>query len=373
MTAARGARSTNCATDLSRRTSLRLSERMRWPISLLAVAGLLTACSTGSHAAARSPLPSAASAGTSTTVPRCTVTTQTKLTRIDLKVGGAARYALVHLPAHWSGTTPVPVVLSFHGLGASAVNQRATDGFVARSDKDNFIVVYPQAGGTLGSFGAAWDLKGTGDVTYVTDILDDLERRACVDASRVYATGLSYGGAMTDLIACKLADRVAAVAPVSAYLPKWPCTPSRPVPVMSFHGVEDNLLPYKGGGRSDQTPFESWGASWAKRDGCVSAPTETQYKATVEQLSYSGCKAPVVLYRVHHNGHTWPGHPLGLDRRALVDYFAGKSTGKPYPLMVALGLTPQQFADTISLANTDIDASNMILAFFAQHRLVTAQ
>ncbi len=41
--------------------------------------------------------------------------------------------------------------------------------------------------------------------------------------------------------------------------------------------------------------------------------------------------------------------------------------------MVLLGLTPQQFADTISLANPDIDASNMILAFFAQHRLVNAQ
>src|SRR6202030_254096 len=155
-------------------------------------------------------------------------------------------------------------------------------------------------------------------------------------------------GAMTDLVACNLADRFAKVAPVSAYLPARPCTPARPVPMISFHGVEDHLLPYKGGGKSGQRPFETWGADWAKRNGCKPGPAVTQYKPTVEQLAYSGCKAPVILYRVHHNGHTWPGHPLKLNRQALIDYFSGKSTGKPYPLMVALRLTPAAVADTIS-------------------------
>jgi polyhydroxybutyrate depolymerase len=287
-------------------------------------------------------------------------------------VGGKPRFALVHLPARWDGKTAVPLILSFHGLGASATSQRSTDGFVARSDRDNFIVVYPQAGGTLGALGAAWDLKGTSELTFVNALLDNLEQRVCVDKSRVYATGLSYGGAMTDLLACNLADRIAAAAPVSAYLPSRTCKPSRPVPILSFHGVEDHLLPYAGGGRSSQLPYEAWGAAWAKRDGCTGTPAETQYKATVEALTYAGCRAPVTLYRVHHNGHTWPGHPLGLDHQALVDYFSGKKTGKPYPLMVALGLTPEDFADTISLANKDIDASDMILAFFRQHTLADA-
>ncbi len=337
---------------------------MRRMVALLTLAGVLCACSSSgtSHAAA----PAASS---TTTVPRCAVATQRDLQRIDLTVGGTPRYALVHLPARWDGKSAVPVVLSFHGLGSNADQQRSTDGFETRSDKDNFIVVYPQAGGTLGSLGAAWDLKGNGEIPYVTAILNNLEQHACVDQTRVYATGLSYGGAMTDLLACNMSDRIAAAAPVSAYLPKVPCTPSRPVPVMSFHGVEDHLLPYGGGGRSGQVPFEKWGAGWAKRDACVGAPTEKQYKPTVERLAYSGCKAPVVLYRVHHNGHTWPGHPLGLGRQQLIDYFSGKTTGQPFPLMVALGLTPEDFADTISLANTEIDASDMILSFFKQHAL----
>ena len=35
--------------------------------------------------------------------------------------------------------------------------------------------------------------------------------------------------------------------------------------------------------------------------------------------------------------------------------------------MVALGLTPADFADTILLANMDIDASTMILSFFGNY------
>jgi polyhydroxybutyrate depolymerase len=330
-------------------------------LALVALACVLAACSSGDDTSA----PSAST----TTVPRCTVTSETDLSRIDLTVGGKARYALVHTPAEWDGTTPLPVVLSFHGLGSSAEQQRTNDGFVARSDTDDFIVVHPQAGGTLGALGAAWDLEGTGEVDYVNALLDDLEQRACVDPSRVYATGLSYGGAMTDLLACDLADRIAAAAPVSAFLPKRKCRPSRPVPMISFHGVEDQLLPYDGGGRSNQVPFETWGAEWAKRNGCEGRPTDKRYEATVEELDYSGCDEPVDLYRVHQNGHTWPGHPLGLPRDTLVDYFSGKITGQPFPLMVALNLTPEEFADTISLANQEIDASAMILSFFDEHTL----
>src|SRR3954454_19147172 len=340
---------------------------MRRVMSVLTLVGLLAACSGSGHSAT-APKPTTATAPaaavTTTTQPKCTATGAPQLTRVDLNVGGKPRYALVHLPAHWNGKTSIPLVLSFHGLGASAANQQITDGFVAHSDKDNFIVAYPQAGGTLGNLGAAWDLKGDSEVAYVNAVVAAIEQRACVDRSRIYATGLSYGGAMTDLLACDLAGTIAKAAPVSAYLPARKCNPTRPVPMVSFHGVEDHLLPYDGSGRSQQRPFEEWGADWAERNGCTGKPTVAQYKPTVERLDYQGCKAPVVLYRVHHNGHTWPGHPLNLNRAAMIDLFSGKTTGKPFPLMVALGLQPAEFADTISLANTDIDASNMILAFF---------
>ena len=102
---------------------------------------------------------------------------------------------------------------------------------------------------------------------------------------------------MTDLVACKLPDRIAAAAPVSAYIPDRPCTSTTAVPTMAFHGVEDLLLPYEGGGNSGQIAFEDRGATTAERNGCAAEPTETQYVPTVEQIEYTKCDEPVVLYQ----------------------------------------------------------------------------
>src|SRR3954452_7382294 len=101
------------------------------PVVLLVA--LLAACSSSSHSSSAPPPTSAPV--TTTTVPACTITPPKKLERIDLTVGGKPRYALVHIPSHWDGKHAVPLVLSFHGLGASAANQKSTDGFVAHSDK----------------------------------------------------------------------------------------------------------------------------------------------------------------------------------------------------------------------------------------------
>src|SRR6476646_10495847 len=117
---------------------------MRRILSVVALAAVLAACSSGGGGTATAPSPASA-AVTTTTVPRCTATAPPELTRIDLKVGGKDRYALVHIPAHWNGTTRVPLVVSFHGLGSTAEQQRSSDNFVTHADKDNFIVVYPQA------------------------------------------------------------------------------------------------------------------------------------------------------------------------------------------------------------------------------------
>jgi polyhydroxybutyrate depolymerase len=42
-----------------------------------------------------------------------------------------------------------------------------------------------------------------------------LQQDACIDAKRIYATGLSNGGAMAHLLGCRAADLFAATAPVS--------------------------------------------------------------------------------------------------------------------------------------------------------------
>ena len=79
-----------------------------------------------------------------------------------------------------------------------------------------------------------------------TAALDQLEAAACVDAARVFVTGVSNGGGPTARLACDLSGRLAGVASVAGgYRTLRPCTPERPLPVLEIHGTADAGLPLR--------------------------------------------------------------------------------------------------------------------------------
>jgi polyhydroxybutyrate depolymerase len=79
-------------------------------------------------------------------------------------------------------------------------------------------------------------------------VLDDLQRRLCVDRARIYAAGFSAGGGMANWLACELAGRIAAFASISGGFRTEPggCHPSRPVSILDLHNTGDQLV--RGGG-----------------------------------------------------------------------------------------------------------------------------
>ncbi len=228
---------------------------------------------------------------------------------ITVDVDGVEREARVHVPAVQGGV-PRPLVLAFHGYGGGFWDLESAAGLSDTADAHGFVVAYPQGIGE----GPTWDLQGDSDTAFVTALIDRLVASQCVDPTRVFATGFSMGGGMTNVLACRLADRFAAVAPVAAnHGETWggACAPSRPVPIIAFHGTLDAFLPYEGG----ESPFpdrpvtgvEEWLAAWASLDGCAADPIVTSVSAEVDVLTWQACDAPVVLYRVLGGGHTWPG------------------------------------------------------------------
>jgi polyhydroxybutyrate depolymerase len=85
------------------------------------------------------------------------------------------------------------------------------------------------------------------DVEFTRRLLDDIARDVRIDPKRVYATGMSNGAIMSYRLASELSDRIAAIAPVSGPMGTPTCKPSRPVPVIHFHGTDDENAPFKGG------------------------------------------------------------------------------------------------------------------------------
>src|SRR5262249_14911081 len=148
----------------------------------------------------------------------------------------------------------------------------------ALADTEGFIVVYPDSPDTSWAAGSCCSmyLDGGGgnpnrdDVGFARALVDEISKDACIDSKRIYTTGMSNGGFMTQLLACEAADLFAAAVPVAGMV-GVDCKPSRAIPVMDFHGTADMTVPY-----DDSTMLGSEGVGipdmmslWAMRDGCT--------------------------------------------------------------------------------------------------------
>lgn len=270
--------------------------------------------------------PSAGCGGAATTPPG---ETEHDITSGEIE-GTYAQY----VPTAHDGDTPVPLVLDLHGLVEGGPIHAAHTQLGPFGDQEGFVTITPDAHREP----AQWALQDEGDVTFLSDVLDQVESDLCIDRNRVFSTGLSMGGLMTTVLGCALSDRIAAAAPVAGVGAPPTCARERPVPAVIFYGTEDPVLAYDGGlgagaaglpapgdpgetlGELDADDMEAAmtflpGAEasaevWAAGNGCPDAePTVEAVTDDVERLDY-GCA--VELYRVVGGGHTWPGSPFDV-------------------------------------------------------------
>jgi polyhydroxybutyrate depolymerase len=243
-------------------------------------------------------------------------------------VHGADRSYLVHVPAAYNGVRPLPVVVTFHGFGASAGAQLALSGFAAVADRNGFAVVAPE------SRGPGWDFlrppsRPGSDAAFVIAVLDDLRSVARVDSGRVYATGISNGAAVVFALACANVGGFAAYGTVAGAFYSPLCDRAPPQPIVYFHGTADRLVPI-GGGRVFGVlvaPAGQTMARWAAHNGCRAEPRRSEIASDVTLLTYDGGRdgADVHYYVIAGGGHSWPGAPAGIG--LVTDRFLGHTTG----------------------------------------------
>jgi polyhydroxybutyrate depolymerase len=238
---------------------------------------------------------------------------------LTLEVDGTPREVIVHLPSAAAGPR-LPAVIGFHGYTAHAWQLEETSGLSDLAEEHDFVVAYPEALGspTEWHFGGSY-ADGPEDLALSEALMSRLVEDACVDPARIVIAGHSMGGAMASDVACRLADRVAAVALVAALWVTLPCEPARPVPVVAMHALDDEVLPYAGGpiggvgpGVPPTLAVEEAIGAWAAHDGCgLVAATDEQPDGSAV-LSWPDCAAPVTLLRLPAGGHAWPSTASGL-------------------------------------------------------------
>lgn len=244
--------------------------------------------------------------------------------------GGLDRTYRIHVPTSYDSKKPVPLVFAFHGGGGSSLIAEKGLGLNPLSDKQGFIVVYPQGvdnhwndGRVSPRFANATKID---DVSFIRALIDRLEKTYNIDPLRIYSTGNSNGGFFSQRLGWELSDQLAAIAPSAGTLGEnvvKQFAPKHPIHVLEIHGTADPAVPYNGGeviakgGMAISVP--DMVRLWVKTNGCKE-PAKVEYlpkkdpndPTQVRRETYApGEKgAEVVLYAIEGHGHTWAGRGI---------------------------------------------------------------
>ena len=156
------------------------------------------------------------------------------------RVGNLTRTAIIYVP---SGIHDPPLLISMHGMGIPASWNKEMMKFEPIAEREKFIVTHPEAapGSDL-----RWDLGSNKDIDFILALIDSMAVRFNIDRNRVYASGFSMGGMMSYYLACKVPEKIAAIAPGCGYPlgGQSGCSQSRPVPIFHIHGTADDFVKY---------------------------------------------------------------------------------------------------------------------------------
>jgi polyhydroxybutyrate depolymerase len=132
---------------------------------------------------------------------------------------------------------------------------------------------------------------------------------------------------MAYTMAAEDSGQIAAIASVSGQVELPSIDPTRPVPTMEFHSVDDPIALWAGtagANRKNRYSVMEGIHKWVTADGCSGQPqhgqkivgaTGTESVGESAQLvTYTGCAGgtEVALWRLTGSGHVWPGAPFNL-------------------------------------------------------------
>jgi poly(3-hydroxybutyrate) depolymerase len=216
------------------------------------------------------------------------------------------------VPDNYDNSHPYRLVFAFAESGSSAQSV-ATRNYFTMATLDttkSTIFVAPDAANGAGSWSKT-------DVDLTDAILAQLEGDLCIDKTRLFATGFSFGGAMSIALACTRADVFRGVAFFSGadLTGSCPTTLTKPIAYYASQASQDSTgTPSPTSGRVKQAAF-------AAVNGCTPEPNATVFPAAGKPHTctvYKNCSAghPTV-YCVFDGAHGWepkdPGQTTSWD------------------------------------------------------------
>jgi poly(3-hydroxybutyrate) depolymerase len=208
---------------------------------------------------------------------------------ITIQSNGNRSYIL-RVPDNYDNTHPYRLIIAYHWLGGTA--QDVANGSWASETpyyglwnlaNDSTIFVAPVGLGSGSSTG--WANTNGEDVALTDAVLAQVEGDLCIDTSRIFATGFSYGAGMSYAIACARPDVFRGVVLYSGAQLSGCSGGTKPIAFYASHGLSDGVLNISMG-RSLRDHFVSV-------NGCTAqnAPEPAPGSGAHTCTTYQGCSA----------------------------------------------------------------------------------
>lgn len=240
---------------------------------------------------------------------------------LSLNHKGLNRSYVLYVPEGYDGSEEVPLVFNFHGYTSNATEQMQYGDFRDIAKREGFIIAHPEGlelnGSTHWNVGG-WTLGSTADdIGYTEAMIQQISTDYNIDQKRIYSTGMSNGGFFSFELACQLSHKIAAIASVTGSMTPETladCDPSKPVPILQFHGTNDVVVPYAGTTWTEH--IDNVIDYWVTANELENISTTTLIhdidetdSSTLERFQYGdeSDASTVIHYKVIGGSHTWPG------------------------------------------------------------------
>lgn len=219
--------------------------------------------------------------------------------RRTIQSGGMNREYILRVPDDYDNTKPYRLIVAYHWLSGNA--EQVANGGMGGSTEDPYYGLWDLAENSTifvapEGLDAGWANTGDRDINLTDAILEEVENDLCIDTSRIFATGFSYGAGMSYAIACARADVFRGVALYAGAQLSGCSGGTTPIAYFHAHGVGDSVLKIEQG-----RPLRD---HFVEVNGCTpqNPPEPGKNSGTHTCTSYEGCSDGHPLRWCAHGG-----------------------------------------------------------------------
>ena len=250
---------------------------------------------TGEPSSSSSSVSSSSSSGGGTGAGSAGCGAPAKLTngRRTINVNGLNREYVLDIPSNYNQNNPYKLVFGWHWRGGSAndVVGQGYYGMKSLSNDSTIFVAPDRAAGTDG-----WTNANGRDIAFLQSMLTQLKSSLCIDESRIFSTGWSYGGMMSFAVGRELPTTFRAIAPVSGAFLTPHVDSGSATAAWIAHGTGDTVVSHSSGSQARD--------AYLRANGCSNTTVPVQPSPCVEYQNCSSGKP--VVWCSFNGGHTQP-------------------------------------------------------------------